>query len=165
LVVRAGFRVVKRRVFEANTIYDTEDLSLRSTKRLLRVRSAGRHYTLTFKGAPAVSRHKVREELETPVEDATAMARILEALGYAPKFRYEKYRTEYRRGREDGLVLLDETPIGVFIELEGPPAWIDRTAAQLGLAESDYLTQSYGSLYLEHCAARGITPGHMVFPT
>jgi adenylate cyclase class 2 len=59
--------------------------------------------------------------------------------------------------------MLDQTPIGDFLELEGSPAWIDRTACALGYSPDDYITASYGALYLARCQARGVEPGHMVF--
>jgi adenylate cyclase class 2 len=61
------------------------------------------------------------------------------------------------------MATLDETPIGVYMELEGSPRWIDRAARRLGFSERDYITASYGRLYLEWCAAQKIEPGHMVF--
>ena len=33
-----------------------------------------------------------------------------------------------------GIAMLDETPVGTYIELEGSEAWIDRTARRMGLA-------------------------------
>ena len=49
------------------------------------------------------------------------------------------------------------------MELEGAPAWIDRTARKLGFSEKDYITSSYGRLYLEWCAGERREPGNMVF--
>lgn len=159
----AGFEISHKRVFEANTILDTPDLGLRSTSRLLRVREAGPVATVTYKGVPDVGRHKSREELEVCVTDAAAMLAIAERLGYTRKFRYEKYRTEYRQPRRAGVAMLDETPVGVFLELEGAPAWIDRIATRLGFDERDYITSSYGRVYLEWCAANGRVPADMTF--
>ncbi len=159
----AGFRVRKRRVFEANRVYDTAARSLRAAKQLLRLRTVGARNQLTFKGAPLPGKHKKREEWELTVADAAAMEAILTRLGYQLMFRYEKYRTEYSRAEEPGVVTVDETPIGTFLELEGPPGWIDRTARELGFGAADYITLSYGSLYMEYCQVRGVTPGHMVF--
>jgi adenylate cyclase class 2 len=59
--------------------------------------------------------------------------------------------------------MLDETPVGVYLELEGTPHWIDLTARRLGFQESDYITASYGRVYLDWCAARGCKPGDMTF--
>ncbi len=132
---------------------------------------------LTYKG-PAVAdtaaeaargrRYKVREELEVGVAEADALRGILEALGLRGWFRYEKYRTRYRLPPSQqwaaGLQLeLDETPLGVFLELEGPPEAIDQAARLLGYTPADYITRSYGALYLEHCRQRGVQPGDMLF--
>ena len=54
---------------------------------------------------------------------ARQMDLILRALGYAPSFRYEKFRAEWTDGK--GQVVVDETPIGNFCEIEGP-APLDR---------------------------------------
>jgi len=159
----AGFRVTRRRVFEANTLFDTASLTLRKSSRLLRIRTAGPVATLTFKGKPAAGKHKSREELETKISDAEKMSAILERLDFRPVFRYEKYRTEFQQLRRAGVAVLDETPIGVYLELEGPEHWIDRTARLLGFTEHDYITASYGRLYLEWCKSRKRKPGNMVF--
>jgi adenylate cyclase class 2 len=73
------------------------------------------------------------------------MDAILRALGFAPTFRYEKYRAEWSDGT--GHVVLDETPIGNFGEIEGLPRWIDRTARALGIGRSDYITQTYAPMF------------------
>jgi adenylate cyclase class 2 len=129
LLGRLGFSIVKRRVLEINTIFDTSAGALRSGRKLLRLREAGRQYTLAFKGPPQSGRYKSREEFESEFSDPASMRRILERLGYAPVFRYEKYRTEYAGPERAGAAMLDETPIGAFLELEGRPRWIDRTAS------------------------------------
>jgi adenylate cyclase class 2 len=162
LLRRVGFRLARRRVFEANTVFDTPGLTLRRGSRLLRLRQAGRVITLTFKGRPLPGPHKNREELETTLSDAARFAAILARLGFHPVFRYEKYRTEFRMERGPGMAMLDETPIGLYLELEGPPAWIDRTARRMGFSRSDYITASYASLYLDWCKQQGLKPGDMV---
>jgi adenylate cyclase, class 2 len=159
----AGFRVFKRRVFEANTVFDTPALALRNAGLLLRVRQAGSVRTVTYKGRSTPSKHKSREELELIIPDARVMGAILEGIGFRPVFRYEKYRTEYRQYRGGGIATLDETPVGVYLELEGNAAWIDRTARRLGFSEQAYITVSYGALYLDWCRRLGIKPGDMVF--
>jgi adenylate cyclase class 2 len=159
----AGFRVSRRRVFEANTIFDTPELSLRGRRTLLRLREAGGVATITYKGAPLPSRHKSREEIETELAGPRAMRSILERLGFRAVWRYEKYRTEYRLEHGAGMATLDQTPIGVYLELEGSPRWIDRMAGVLGFARQDYITASYSGLYLDDCQRRGVEPGDMVF--
>jgi adenylate cyclase class 2 len=163
LLRQDGFVVSRPRVFEANTVFDTPELSLRASSRLLRIRQAGRAATMTYKGVPETGKYKSREELELAISNAAAMMSIVERLGYHRVFRYEKYRTEFRQPRRAGIAMLDETPVGVYLELEGTPHWIDRTARRLGFTETDYITASYGRVYLEWCAANGCKPGDMTF--
>lgn len=160
---RAGFFVKEERSFEANSVFDQPDGSLRLERCLLRLREYGGKSILTYKGPPEPGAHKRREEIETEVGDAGAFSRLLHRLGYLVTFRYEKYRTEFRRRAETGGAVLDETPIGVWIELEGDPDWIDRVAAEMGFAPQDYVLESYGTLYLLHCQSYGIEPENMVF--
>ena len=163
LLTSKGFAVVSPRVLEINDVYDTPAAWLRTQGCLLRVRQAAEG-VLTFKGpATQGGRHKSREEFETRISDPSSTAQILQNLGYFVSFRYEKYRTEFARPNDPGVVTVDETPIGDFIEVEGPAEWIDATAKQLGFAEGQYLTASYGNLYRQYCETKGITPTHMVF--
>ena len=157
-----GFHVIKPRVFEANEVFDTPDQRMRKSESLLRVRQVHKEAKLTFKAPPQNGKHKSREELEVEASDAQMLGEILARLGFERVFRYEKYRTEFRRGRK-GVVTLDETPIGNYLELEGPPDWIDRTARLLNFHENHYITLSYGRLYLDWCAQHGAQPGDMVF--
>jgi len=162
LLRASGFRVSRPRVFEANTVFDTPDSRLRRAGCLVRVRDVKGAAKLTYKGPGSAGRHKDREELEVSAADPPVLGAILQRLGFRPAFRYEKFRTEFRRD-PGGDATLDETPIGVFLELEGTPAWIDRTARRLGFAEKDYITDSYGTLYLKWCAQARRKPSHMVF--
>lgn len=163
LLEKAGFRILKPRRFESNTVFDTPSRDLGARQELLRLRSVGDESILTFKGVPQAGPHKTREELETAVVDGTLMATILSRLHFEPAFYYEKYRTEYARAGEPGSVTLDETPIGDFLELEGPAAWLNGTAEALGFGASDYITRSYGGLYFDYCRERGIEPSGMRF--
>jgi adenylate cyclase class 2 len=159
----AGFQIFRRRVFEANTLFDTSDQSLRRAGSLLRVREAGPQGILTYKGPAMPGKHKDREELEVEISDARQFSELLSRVGFQPVLRYEKYRTEFRHPSQAGLAMLDETPIGVYLELEGPPAWIDRNARALGFRESDYITLSYFELYRRFCRQHDLRPGHMTF--
>jgi len=163
LLRRAGFRLRRRRTFESNLVFDTAGLDLRRAGKLLRLRAVGREHLLTYKGPAEAGRHKRREELDVAVQDGEALRLLLERLGFRVVFRYEKYRTEYHRPGEDGVVTIDETPIGNFLEIEGAPEWIDRTAAELGFHTGDYITASYGRLFLEYAMRQSKPPAHMVF--
>lgn len=143
----AGFRMTTTRTHEMNTLYDLPGEVLRGRKELLRIRRYGSESTLTHKSKGKIGRHNSRVELETPVGDGKKMDAILRALGYAPSFRYDKFRSEWTDGK--GQVVVDETPIGNFCEIEGAPGWIDATAKKLGVAAADYITKNYAGLFLE----------------
>ncbi len=141
----AGFRLATSRTHEMNTLYDLPREVLRARKELLRIRKYGPMWALTHKSKGKVGRHSSRTELETGVADGNAMDLILRALGYTPSFRYEKFRAEWADGK--GHVVVDETPIGDFCEIEGPPRWIDATAKKLGVSQADYIMTNYASLF------------------
>lgn len=162
---RHGFMLHAARQFESNSLYDTSDQLLRRSGALLRLRRSGEKAVITWKGPVDSSPFKSRPELETAIGSLEEMRQILERLGYRQAFRYEKFRTEYvEAGDPDaGVLTIDETPIGNFMELEGPGEWIDRKAQALGFSRKDYILLSYGKLYLEDCEQRGVQPTDMVF--
>jgi adenylate cyclase class 2 len=148
--VALGFELITERTFESNTLYDTADRQLRAQRQILRLRQYGRRWTVTHKRQSAAGdgdlRYKTRIETESQVEDGEALAEIFTQLGYAPVFRYEKFRTEWSAGA--GHLVVDETPIGVWAELEGAPEWIDAMLAGLAVAAETCSTDSYGKLFL-----------------
>jgi adenylate cyclase class 2 len=145
----AGLHLETPRAFESNVLFDTPDRKLRARTEILRIRNYAGKCKLTHKrlpdDGPGEDRHKHRVETETEVSDCNAMAEIFQSLGLVAAFRYEKWRTEWSDG--EGHCVVDETPIGDYAELEGTAEWIDRTAARLGVAPSEYLTLSYGRLF------------------
>jgi len=141
----AGFRQVTSRTREQNTLYDLAGRVLQKRGEVLRLRRYGREWLLTHKAKGKVTRHKTRVETETKIADGDNLDKILRSIGYAPAFRYEKFRAEWSDGK--GRVVVDETPIGSFGEIEGPPGWIDRTAPLLGIDRNSYITQSYMELF------------------
>jgi adenylate cyclase class 2 len=166
-----GFRPVLARHFESNYLYDFPDQRLRKSRCLVRLRFAGDQGLLTYKGAPLRSRdYKIRREIETPVEDGHRLGEILLLLGLREVFSYEKFRTVFvprgKRDVEEGpQVVFDETPIGNYLELEGPQRWIDGVARQLGYSRRDYITDSYATLYRKKCQTEHKTLGNMIFPS
>jgi adenylate cyclase class 2 len=169
-----GFLVETPRTFETNTLYDTPDRALRESKQLLRIRRYGEIWTLTHKRKPPTEadagRYKVRIETETRVDDGPALADVFEQMGYAAVFRYEKFRSEWTQasGTIDGPLfadasltggaaipvpskhlVVDETPIGTYAELEGPTDWIDETLVRLEIDPAICMTDSYGKLFLK----------------
>lgn len=142
---KEGFRLQTPRTREVNTLYDLPGNPLRRRGDLLRLRKYGPEWILTHKAKGKEGRHKTRAETETNVADGKKVDAILRALGYRPTFRYEKFRTEWKDDK--GHVVVDETPIGNFGEIEGQARWIDKTAARLGIHRSDYITDTYAGLF------------------
>lgn len=143
----AGFRLITPRTHEMNTLYDQSGGKLRRRGALLRLREYGPRWTLTYKDCSGRQSglHKSRREIETKVENGEAMARIIEAVGFSPSFRYEKFRSEW--ADSNGHVVIDETPIGNFGEIEGEARWIDATAKRLNISVKSYLKESYAELF------------------
>ncbi len=158
----AGFKLVTRRTHEMNTLFDLPGQKLRHRGELLRLRDYGGRWLLTHKSKGKEGVHKIRTELETEVGDGPRMETILHALGYGPSFRYEKFRSEWTDGQ--GHVVIDQTPIGDFGEIEGRPRWIDRTAKRLGISREDYIVETYAGLFFAWKRRTGSAAGEMTFP-
>lgn len=144
----AGFWQETPRTFERNILYDTPERRLRLDRQILRIREYGEKWVLTHKAIPEAGDtglYKQRVETETTVADGETVATIFAALGYTPAFTYEKYRTEWTDGA--GHCVVDETPIGLYAELEGPEDWINRTATALSVDPSQFQNDSYGRLF------------------
>jgi len=149
------------RRLQEDCLLDTDDERLRLQRSTLRLRSEGGKALLTYKGPVIPAAIKIREEYETVVSDGAALQTILEELGLHVWFRYEKFREEFLG--DDVMIAVDETPVGVFVEIEGPEEAIHRTAAALGKSAADYITDSYRFLFLQHREANGLTGHDMVF--
>jgi adenylate cyclase class 2 len=154
-----GARPTRPRHFEDNTLYDDAQYSLFDAGRALRLRRAEARALVTYKG-PREERAdgvKSRPEVEVEVSDADAFDALLRGLGYRRVFRYQKYREAY--AWRDAEIVLDETPIGTYLEIEGPAATIHDAARALGRGPEDYIAESYAALFF---ASGG--RGDMVFP-
>jgi len=192
---KLGAKPSSPRVHEHNLIFDTPDGGLAKHGQLLRIRTesptpvgkkrpskAPTRTLLTFKSPPdqlaigpatpppADRRYKIREETELVLADGSPLQKIFEGLGLKGWFRYEKFRTPYRLPARlswaKNLILdYDETPIGTFLELEGPGPAIDQAAKALGFSPRDYVTKNYLVLYLDDCKRQGVQPTHMLFDT
>ncbi len=162
------------RELEDNVIFDRDGGTLARAGKLLRLRRVGGRAVLTVKtpdagaagaagATPAVgATYKVRRELETAVENPDALERAIEAIGFRPTWRYQKWRTTF--ALEGAIVVLDELPLGVYLEIEGEPESIDRAARALGFGRDRYETASYRELHERRCRALGLSPGDLVFP-
>ena len=167
---KAGLRLRLEtpRHFEDNWLLDLPDQSLFKQGAALRVRSVNGEGTVTYKGVVKQtheSRLKVREEIETGIDEPERLIELFERLGYQRSFRYQKYRTGYIiavAGREL-KVELDETPMGIFIEIEGDESSVLKALDAVGFSADDIIHESYPELQAARCRARGVPLEDLVF--
>ena len=160
-ILAAGATPLRGRRLQEDSLLDTGDEELRRRRCVLRVRVENGKSRITFKGPVQPSAMKLREEYETVVGDGEVLLRVFEELGLHVWFRYEKYREEF--AHEDVIAAIDETPVGVFVEIEGTERGIADMAIALGRSESDYILDSYRALFLQYRDERGLTCPDMVF--
>jgi adenylate cyclase, class 2 len=145
-LIAQGAQLKDPRVYEINLRFDTPDLSLLNTGRLLRLRNDSRA-RVTYKGLGSIEGGvRLRKELEFTVSNFDTARETFEALGYEVYMMYEKYRTTYKLGNLE--VVLDELPYGDFIEIEGPDGEsIQQAARQIGLNWDARILESYTVLF------------------
>jgi adenylate cyclase class 2 len=160
-VVATGATPLRSRRFQEDNLFDTPDQSLRRRGCALRVRTESGKSLLTFKGPVQPGSVKVREEHETVVGDGDVLKKVFEELGFLPWFRYQKYREEF--AAQDVTIAIDETPVGTFVEIEGGEAAIHAVALALGRTRTDFILESYRSLFLKRREQYGIAGDDMVF--
>lgn len=160
-VIAVGATPVAARRLQEDTLLDTSERLLSGRGCTLRIRMDGEESRVTFKGPVQPAAMKVREEIETAVGDGRTMLELFDRLGFSPSARYQKYREEF--SAPGVLVAIDETPVGVFVELEGSEESIAATASALGRTESDYIRESYLALFQAHREALGLRGPDMLF--
>jgi adenylate cyclase, class 2 len=160
-ILAAGAVPYRPRRLQRDSLLDTVEGGLRDAGSALRIRLEPGSALLTYKGPLQASAMKLREEIETTAENAEALTAILSRLGFQVWFRYEKYREEFTKG--DVILAIDETPVGTFVEIEGSEHGVHACAAAVGRAPSDYLLESYRSLFVAECRRRGVPAGDMLF--
>jgi len=163
-----GYALAEPRIFEDNQLFDLASGRLQESDQVLRLRitSSPAGHTramVTYKGPAAREIYKSREEIEFEVSDAVAFVLVLHRLGYRRGFRYEKFRSTFRGNGEPGLLTIDQVPIGIYLELEGPQDWIDIAANRLGFSRDKFLTASYASLYGQYREQHPSAPADMTF--
>lgn len=165
-LLAAGASASQPRRLQDDALYDTPEELLRRKGCIVRVRTEhwpdGRSTaTMTAKGPVQPGPMKIREEHETRVEKGDALAQVLDVLGLRPWFRYQKYREEF--SAPNLIVAIDETPVGVFVELEGSEDAIRSMAAALGRSPDDFILDSYYRLFQTLREQFGLAGPHMMF--
>ena len=124
--------------------YDMPDKSLALRDHVLRLR-VYRADTVTtsldFKGPTGYADgFKVREELTVAAQDPSALARILEALGYIITREIDREISQFTYA--GATVRFERYPrMDVLIEVEGEPEAIERAITALGLPRERFTTE------------------------
>lgn len=160
-VARTEATPLRSRRMQDDFLLDDSGETLRNRRCVLRVRVESGKSLLTFKGPVQASSMKLREEIETVIGDGQTLLQCFEHLGYRVWFRYQKYREEFALG--DATIAIDETPVGVFVEVEGSEQGITDAALALGCGPDDYILDSYRGLFMQHRRAHGLPATDMVF--
>jgi adenylate cyclase class 2 len=138
--------VSQGRHFETNLCFDNETNDFKKRGTLLRLRKDTKA-RLTFK-APSRDEDpgfKTYQEIEIEVESFDRCQAILEALGFHPAQAYEKWRETFLL--RETHILMDTTPYGVFIEIEGEKPEIRTIAGQLGMAWKERILLNYLAMF------------------
>ena len=148
---------------EINYRFDTAERKLSAAHQVLRLRTENGSVTLTYKCAEkSQGGIAFREEIETHVSDEKQMQLILERLSFEVYFMYEKYRSVFQFGGV--LLMVDHTPIGDFLEIEGPDEkMICDHAERLGLDWKTSTAKSYQSLFKEWAESVHFSGRDMLF--
>lgn len=159
-----GASLVTPMAREENLLLDSEDGRLGDAGCVLRLRRYGDARRLTYKGPVSYEGPvKIRPEWEVGIEGLAGLRAIFEELGFSIVARYEKDRETWRL--DDAEIVLDHTPMGDFVEVEGPARTIEASALSLGLDPTTAVRGSYPSLWQEYRRQRanGELPSDMVF--
>jgi adenylate cyclase class 2 len=161
-LAQRGGRCLHPSALEDNWVLDGPDRTLSGSGRLLRVRQAGGRAWLTLKEPGSFSGGvKSRIEIETSIGSAETVLAILAGLGFRPARRYQKRRETWSWGPI--VVALDETPMGAFVELEGPAERLAGAARDLGLDPETAVLGTYLDLWTAYRALHPDAPLDMVF--
>lgn len=162
-------------VLLTDAYYDTPDHAMRGkdcglrVRRMRLLRAGGRprdtRPQLTFKApGPSTRRAKIRQEVQTRVDDAEALAEVLAGCGLSVTISVQKRRATYRLG--PCLIELDELPlIGCYVEIEGPGEEKIHAAAEMLGLDSEPITDHYLSLLDRARRKRGLRGRRVHFQT
>jgi adenylate cyclase class 2 len=134
------------RHFERNLCFDDADHHLRQRNILLRLRKDAKvRLTLKAPSRETDPGFKTYEEIEIGVESLERCRAILEALGFHTEQTYEKWRETFTLGQTH--IVLDTTPYGDFVEIEGEKQYIRTVSDQLGLAWKERILLNYLAIF------------------
>jgi predicted adenylyl cyclase CyaB len=138
---------------QTDYLFDDANAALIKSDKCLRLRKqiVGKSEScfLTYKGAKEKSNFKKRQEIESEINDADSIHKLLLALGYEQVLIVEKIRRLWLFCNCE--VALDRLPLlGDFVEIEGPDEEnISNVQNSLGLNDLPHISKSYASLLKE----------------
>lgn len=140
--------------------YDTADGTLAERGEVLRVRRyagvSGDKTVLDWKGPSDVQAgYKVREEISTGISDASALAPMLEKLGYVIVREIDRRITQYE---SNGAVIRFEfyPRMDTLVEVEGEPDAIERAIETLGMSRGEFTGESLDAFVLRFERRTGV---------
>jgi len=152
---RVEAHLIEPRTHEVNLRFDTPAGDFQRDGKVLRLRQ-DKAVHFTYKdGSQLKDGALTRREIEFEVSDFENAKQFIEALGYQVIFLYEKYRMTYEL--DEAHIMLDETPIGGFVEIEGELDTLKPIAKKIGLNWDAAVPTSYHALFERVCKARGLT--------
>jgi adenylate cyclase class 2 len=165
---KLALQLVEARHLEDNWLLDSPDHSLFKQGAALRVRAASGKGLLTYKGVvkdSATSILKVREEIESVVDEPEQIVVLFERLGFQRSFRYQKYRTIYSVNCNGKAITVtfDETPMGNFIEIEGDEEGVLQTMQAANFSVAEIIRESYPEIQAQRCKERGKPLEDLIF--
>ncbi|HEX7122648.1 MAG TPA: class IV adenylate cyclase [Gemmatimonadaceae bacterium] len=143
-LVTAGARPVFEGRLEDRR-FDTPDFALAARDVVLRLRVSRQHdharATLDLKGpASYEGGFKHRDETSVEIDDAEAMAHILEQIGFSVSREIDRDVRVFALG--EAIVRLERFPrMDLLAEVEGPPEAIEQAIATLGLPRETFTTE------------------------
>lgn len=136
--------------FETNIIFEDMHNTLVPKNAVLRLRHGGKN-TLTYKepsGRGKTSqKFKVSREIEVEVNDFDKTMLILNKLGFKKFMKYERIRESFRFGKS--TILIDQTPFGFFLEIEGGKKDILAIVKNLQLDWKKRIKESYIRIFAD----------------
>jgi predicted adenylyl cyclase CyaB len=125
--------------------YDTTDRRLTTADEVLRLRTYndahGARAALEWKGPTRQDRgYKVREEINAKTSDPAELAAMLERLGYVVVGEIDRHVVQY--ALDNTVIRFEQYPrMDALVEVEGPPASIERSIEALGMPRSDFTAE------------------------
>jgi predicted adenylyl cyclase CyaB len=125
--------------------YDTTDRRLTTADEVLRLRTYndvhGARAALEWKGPTRQDRgYKVRDEINAKTSDPSELATILERLGYVVVGEIDRHVAQY--ALDHAVIRFEQYPrMDALVEVEGPPASIERAIEALGMARSGFTAE------------------------